>query len=117
MLKNYFKLKVWKIITLLAMFSYGLSQMRGPQCMGEGIGPCIYPLWVKIIVYASSVILPGTTQLFRDNGFLINHKTYAAMDGIPQLIFHVGIDIFYWYLIICFATFIADTLKKKLKNS
>lgn len=113
MFKKFFQPKAWKFISLAVIFVYGLLQMRGPRCMGEGIGPCIYPLWAKIITYASSVILPGTTQLFRDNGFLINHKTIGLWDAVPQLIFHVGIDIFYWYLIVCSIVFVVRKLKRK----
>jgi hypothetical protein len=109
MLKIYFNLKVWKIIVLLVTFIYGVIKIRGPLCIGGNT--CNVPFLIKIISYSSSVLLPGTTQLMRDNGFLIGHKTYDIWDAIPQLIFHIGIDIFYWYLIICVIVYLIHKIK------
>jgi hypothetical protein len=81
--------------------------MRAPICVG---GSCHSPLTVKLFSYASSVLLPGTTQLMRDNGFFIGYKTYGLWDAIPQLIIHVGLDLLFWYFVICILIYL---FKKK----
>ncbi|KKR06545.1 MAG: hypothetical protein UT32_C0018G0047 [Parcubacteria group bacterium GW2011_GWC2_39_14] len=102
--------KPWKILSLLVIFVYGLSQMRGPLCLGSST--CTTSFIEKALTYLSSVILPGITQLMRDNGFFVGYKTNGLWDAIPQFIVHVGIDILYWYLIICFISFIVRSIKK-----
>lgn len=109
MLKNYFSLKVRKIISLLIIFIYGLLHMRGPVCTGGTT--CNVSYLMKLYTYAGSILLPGTTQLMRDNGFFIGYKTYGVWDAIPQLILHIGIDIFYWYLIVCVLVYLVNKVQ------
>lgn len=115
MLIDYFKLKAWKIISLLIIYSYSLLQIREKicsVCKGSDCSGC-YPFIIKFMIYAGQVALPGTTQLMRDNGFLVGYKTWGIWDAIPQLIFHIGIDIFYWYLIICLIVFLVNKMRTR----
>lgn len=111
--KKFFSITKWKVIVFFVILIIGIVTVRGPLCLGPA---CQISFTDKFISYSSSVILPGTTNLFRDNGFFIGYKTYGIWDAIPQLIIHVGMDIIYWYVIICFLATFASFITTKTKK-
>ena len=94
-------------LTNLKTFLFGMILMNSihtikmPSCVG---GPCEIAFISKIISFFVPILLPGTSNLFSDNGFFLGYKTYGLTDAIPQLIVHIGVDVLYWYLIICLIT-------------
>lgn len=100
-LEKFFKLTKFKTFLfgmILMNAIYTARILKENQCFG---GPCEIPITAKIFSYVISLLFPGVSNLFADNGFFIGHKTYGLADAIPQLIVHVGLDILYWYLILC----------------
>lgn len=114
--KDFFALKIWKIILFLIILILGLLAIRQPSSLCVG-GPCTVPLSAKILNYFIPLLLPGTTNLFKDNGFFIEHKTIGYWDGIPQLIVHVGIDLLYWYLIVGLIYGLINYIKQKKEEN
>ncbi|MBT4917196.1 hypothetical protein HON58_02040 [Candidatus Peregrinibacteria bacterium] len=113
-MKRFFKLTKFKT------FLFGVLLMNAIYttktyfaCVG---GPCEIPITAKIFSYFMSLFLPGINNLFSDNGFFIGYKTYGLADAIPQLIFHVGVDILYLYLILCLVINLYPKLKKEGKK-
>jgi hypothetical protein len=114
-MKRFFKL------TRLKTFLFGMILMNGIytatifksnwiQCFG---GSCEIPIAAKILTYVMSLLSPGINNLFSDNGFFIGQKTYGLADAIPQLIVHVGLDLLYWYLILCLIISLYYRIKRK----
>jgi len=108
-LSEYFKLTKLKVVLFLIIFVLALSTISSPWCVGP---QCNYGLYKKIIYFAPQMLLPGLTNLFRENAFFIGQKTHDLGDAIPQLIFHVGIDLIYLYTLICIISYIIKRQRK-----
>lgn len=111
--QKFFKIRIWKVVVFFVILIIGILTMKGPVCEG---GPCEISLSNKIISYGSFIVIPGTSNLFSDNGFFVGYSTYGIWDAIPQLIFHVGVDLLYWYIIICFLVGLIGWVRRKARS-
>ena len=71
----------------------------------------------KFLNTIPSVTSPGINALMRDNGFFINFKPYGTFDMILEGIVHIGIDVFYWYLLAGIIIFLVSKIKSKKQIS
>ena len=97
------KVIVFVIILLLAFFSIAIQK----KCIGE----CIpQPKYITIF---PTILSPGITNLFGDNGFFINYKPSGNIGIISEGVFHFGLDIIYWYLLACLIILVIGKFKNK----
>ena len=109
-LSEYFRLTKVKLVVFLGIFALAMTTLSSPWCTG---GKCNIELHQKVFHYASQVFLPGLTNLFKENAFFIGQTTYGPWDAIPQLIFHVGVDLVYLYIFVCIVLRFVGWLRAK----
>ena len=100
------KIIIFIIIAIVCLLSHGLRM--------ESVGNPLTSTQ-KVLNTIPAITSPGINALLKDNGFFISYKPDNNIDMTVEIIFHICIDIIYWYILASIVILLRDKIKSKHK--
>ncbi|GEM_PF-2064584 len=96
-LKEFFRPAKSKIIVfIIILLIFALSNGLKTGAFGRPLTST-----EKFLNSVPMITSPGINALLRDNGFFVGYKPYGTVDMVFEGVFHLGLDLIYWYALSC----------------